>query len=423
MSKFQLQISMLIFSATAMAESPPATISTNSTLSDLVGYATDHNPGLQAQYQRWQATLARIPQVTALPDPKLSYGHFIRSVETRVGPQNHRIGIAQVLPWFGKLELRGDIAAKEAEAAFQALETARQKLTYEVTDAWHEYTYLHRATDIVEENISLLKQLEAVAQTKFTGGGSYLGVVKAQVELGKLTDRKESLLDLLEPAIARLNAALGRTADSALPRPTIFPAPSLEHDDEKLMAQLTASNPELKELAAGVERAEKTIELARKNFRPDVTVSVDYIQTGEAIAAATPGNGKDAVVAGFSINLPLWWKKLRSGVKEAEATKKAAVAHRIDTSNRLVSRLKLAHFRYRDAERKIALYRDSLVPQAKSALTVAQQAFEGGAADFLETVDAQRLLLEFQLQAERSATDREQRLAEVHMILGTGGRK
>ncbi|MGB0583134.1 MAG: TolC family protein, partial [Limisphaerales bacterium] len=119
----------------------------------------------------------------------------------------------------------------------------------------------------------------------------------------------------------------------------------------------------------------------------------------------------------------LWWKKLRSGVKEAEANNKAAIAQRENAENHLATRLKFAHFKYRDAERKIALYRDSLVPQALSALTVAQKAFEGGNADFLETVDAQRLLLEFQLQAERSAANREQRLAEIHMILGTGGVK
>lgn len=412
----------LLLSVSMLAASPPD-LSTNATLADLHKHASEHNPGLQAHYQRWQAALMKISQVTALPDPKLSYAHYIRSVETRVGPQNHRIGISQAFPWFGKLKLRGDVATHEAEAAYQQLENARQKLRYDVAEAWHEYAYLHRAIEIVDENISLLKQLEGIAQVKFKGGGEYLGVVKAQVELGKLTDRKDSLQDLREPIEARLNTALGRAANAALPRPVVTPGPSIEHDDQRLQTQLTSSNPELKSLAADIDRTDTSIALARKNFRPDVTVSVDYIQTGDAIAAATPGNSKDAVMAGLSINIPLWWKKLRSGVKEAEANKNAAVAHRKDTTNQLVTRLKFAHFKYRDAERKIALYRDSLVPQAKSALTVAQKAFEGGKADFLETVDAQRLLLEFQLQAERSAANREQRIAEIQMILGTGGQQ
>ena len=262
-----------------------------------------------------------------------------------------------------------------------------------------------------------MKQLEGIAQVKFKGGGTYVGVVKAQVELGKLTDRKSTLADLLEPVQARLNAALNRESGASLPKPKVTPASSIVHDDVRLLARLGGNNPQLKALAAEIDGTEKGIALAHKDFRPDVTIGVDYLQTGNAIAA-TPGNSQDAVVAGFSINIPLWWKKLRAGVKEAEAKKERAIARHKNAANNLTARLKLAHFKYRDAERKIALYRDSLVPQAKSALTVSQKAYEGGTADFLETVDAQRLLLEFQLQAERSAADREQRLAEICMILG-----
>ena len=423
MKLFHLKlIALLMTSGFLHAEKPAALTTTNSTLPDLIRYANEHNAGLRSAYQTWQASLLRIPQVTALPDPKFSYGHFIRSVETRVGPQQNRIGIAQAFPWFGKLKLRGDQAAQQAEADFQRLESARLRLRYHITDAWHEYAYLHRAIEIVDENISLLKQLEGIAQIRFKGGGTYVGVVKAQVELGKLTDRRSTLTDLLEPVQARLNAALGRESNAPLPSPKISSASPIAHDDGNLLTQLGENNPQLKALSAEVTGTETGIAIARKNFRPDVTVGVDYLQTGAAITA-TPGNGKDAVVAGFSINLPLWWNKLRAGVKEAEAKHQAAITRREDAGNRLASKLKFAHFKYRDAERKIALYRDTLVPQAKSALTVAQQAYEGGTADFLETVDAQRLLLEFQLQAERSAADREQRLAEVHMILGTGGQQ
>lgn len=404
--------------AGAASEELPA-ITATSGLDVLQRYAALNNAGLKAQFQQWQATLQKIPQVTALPDPRLNYGYFIQSVETRVGPQNHKVGIAQMFPWFGKLKLRGEKAAHDAETAFERLEANRQKLRFDVSDAYHEYSYLHRAIEIVDENVSLLKQLEGVAQAKLKGGGSYLGVIKAQVELGKLDDRKSSLVDVMDPVRARLNAALSRKPDAMLPTPKAPRAPPLERDDENLLARLEISNPDLKGLAAGISREQKGIELAKKNFYPDVTFGVDYVQTGDALAVATPGNSKDPVVAMFSINIPLWWGKLRAGVKEAKARKQAVVELQSDLNNRLAAKLKLALFGYRDADRKISLYRDSLVPQARSALSVAQKSFEGGQADFLETVDAQRLLLEFQLQAERSIANREQRIAEIRMILGS----
>ena len=395
-------------------------ITADSGLDVLQRYAALNNACLKSQFLRWQATLQKIPQVTALPDPRFNYGYFIRSVETRVGPQHHRIGISQMFPWFGKLKLRGEKAAHDAEADFQRLEAGRVRLRYDVAEAYHEYAYVNRAIEIVEENIALLKQLEGVAQSKFQGGGSYLGVIKAQVELGKLDDRKRSLLDVLEPIRARLNAALNREPNALLPKPRVTPTTELRQNDAQLLASLAEANPELKGLAADAQREDEGIELARREFYPDVTLGVDYIQTGDALAPTTPGNSKDPAIAMFSINIPLWWKKLRAGVREAEARKVAVEEQKVDLNNRLSATLKLALFNYRDAERKISLYRDSLVPQARSALSVSQKAFEGGSADFLETVDAQRLLLEFQLQAERSLANREQRLAEIRMILGWG---
>lgn len=399
----------------ALEEAQPVT--EHSDLNALLRFALFNNAGLKAAFQQWHAALQKIPQSEALPDPRLSYGYFVRSVETRVGPQNHRIGITQTIPWFGTLKLRGEQAGREAEIALRQLEARREQIRFEVRNAYNEYAYLHRAIEIVDENIGLLKQLEGVAQAKFKGGGTYLGVLKAQVEMGKLDDRGASLRDLLEPIQARLNAALSREANAVLPTPRIVPAPSPEDDDAGLVARLAGANPDLLGLSAGIVREENGVALARKSFFPDVTLGVDYIQTGNALSPATPGNGKDPVVAMFSINIPLWWKKLRAGVQEAEARREAAVERRADLGSRLAAGLKMALYGYRDAERKITLYRDSLVPSAKSALGVAQKAFEAGTADFLEIVDSQRLLLEFQLQVERSIADREQRLAEIDMLI------
>jgi len=47
-------------------------ITENSTLHDLLAAAALDNPGLMAAFERWQAALARVPQVKALPNPQIS---------------------------------------------------------------------------------------------------------------------------------------------------------------------------------------------------------------------------------------------------------------------------------------------------------------------------------------------------------------
>jgi glycogen phosphorylase len=66
------------------------------------------------------------------------------------------------------------------------------------------------------------------------------------------------------------------------------------------------------------------------------------------------------VMVGFSVNIPLWWGKYRAGVREAETRYEATQQEREDRANRLSTELELALFKYQDAERKIALYRDAL---------------------------------------------------------------
>jgi len=74
------------------------------TVQDYLRYAALNNAGLKAAFEQWRVAIEQIPQAEALPDPKFTYGYFIREVETRVGPQRQKFGIMQVFPWFGKIE-------------------------------------------------------------------------------------------------------------------------------------------------------------------------------------------------------------------------------------------------------------------------------------------------------------------------------
>ena len=84
----------------------------------------------------------------------------------------------------------------------------------------------------------------------------------------------------------------------------------------------------------------------------------------------------------------------------------------------LESDVHMALFQVRDAERKIALYGDWLIPKARESLHVTQQGFEAALLDFQSLIDAERLLLEFELLLERARTTRSQRLAELDRLAG-----
>ncbi|MBT3192550.1 MAG: TolC family protein [Verrucomicrobia bacterium] len=392
------------------SESPPE---------DYLRHAALNNSGLKAAFNRWKAAVERIPQAKSLPDPRFNYTYYMEEVETRVGPQRQKFGIVQMFPWFGKLRLKGDAMAEAAAAAQQEYEKTKLALFRSVKTAYYEYWYLAQAIAVTKEHISLVGNIEGVARTRFkTGAAANSSVVQAQVELGKLDDRLRSLEALRRPIVAKLNAALSRSTHLPLPWPHSIPDVAASFTDEEAMQWLAASSPELRRLDHLVLKEEAGNKLAKRDYYPDISLGIDYVDTDDALTAGTPDSGKDPVMAMVSVNVPIWFGKYRAAERESHLRMSAAQQEREDSGKRLEAELELALYHFRNAERKIDLYGDTLVPKAQQSLSVAQQGFQAGKTGFISLIDAQRILLEFQLAEHRARADRGQRLADVEMLIG-----
>ncbi|MFZ0929772.1 MAG: TolC family protein [Syntrophobacteraceae bacterium] len=391
-----------------------------STLSDYLAYAALNNPGLKAAFLRWKAALEKIPQVTALPDPHFTYAYFIESVETRVGPQHQSFALNQTFPWLGKLQLRGNAAAEAARAEKARYDAVKLKLFYQVQEAYYEYYYLARAITVTHENLGYVKYLESVARAGYSAGiAPYADVVRTQVELGKLEDSLKTLNDQAEPIAAKVNAALNRPPDAQVFWPEKLEKEKVSFTSEQLLTWLKESNPDLKAIDFQAAGEKWNIDLAKKDYFPDITVGLQGIDTGPAVIKPTPSDsGKDPIIATVSINLPIWWEKYRAEEREAAALYKSFQRERVNSENSLIANVKWVSYKYRDAERKIDLYESALLPEAKQAFDVSIQGYQTGQGSFVNVVDAIRVLLEFELSYDRAFADRAQRLAELEMLVG-----
>jgi outer membrane protein TolC len=409
------------YAAEGVAEGPDAvpTLGEGSSIQDYLRYAALRNTGLEAAFNRWKAAVERVPQARSLPDPRFNYTYFVEEVETRVGPQRQKFGVMQAFPWFGKLRLREDAALQQAAAIRQEYERTKLALFYRVKKSYHDYWYLSQAIAVTKEHLLLVKNLEGVARARFKAGATeHNSVNQAQVELGKLDDRLRSLESLRQPIAARLNAALNRPSKAALPWPTSLPPANAEFSDDDARQWLIENSPDLRRLGHLVMKEDANVQLAKKNYFPDVTLGIDYIDTDDAIDPTMTDSGKDPVMAMVSVNLPLWYGKYRAAEQEATYRRTAAAKEKDDAENRLESDLSLALYHLRDAERKVDLYGNTLVPKARQSLKVAQQGFEAGNTSFIALIDAQRLLLEFQLAHHKALADRGVRVSEIEMLTG-----
>jgi outer membrane protein TolC len=203
-----------------------------------------------------------------------------------------------------------------------------------------------------------------------------------------------------------------------IPWPKALPEEGALISDEELLSGLKDANPELRALRHDIDAARQSIQLAKQLYFPDITLGVDYIDTEEALMPSVPDSGKDPVVAMLMVSVPIWYERYRAAVREAEAKLRMARRMLADKEYKLESELELALFKVRDAERKIDLFRDTLLPKARQSLEAAEAAFKAGKTDFLSLLDAQRIFLEFELSHERAVADYTQGLAKLEKLVG-----
>ncbi|WOJ98140.1 TolC family protein [Congregibacter brevis] len=388
-------------------------------LSEWVSYALANNPRVTAAIANYEAANNEIDQATALPDPRLNFRYFIDEVETRVGPQNFAVGISQPLPWLGKLRLQGDIASEKANAAATRVSTIQNDVIAEVAHAWYELYYFNRALKIMAGNRDLVQNLERVARTLYqTGSSSHADVIRAQVELGKIENDLASLTDREAPLLARLNAALNRSPQAPIKLPEEAPIVDVPLNDQSIVSRVIGNNPELRALSFDVAAAKAARERADKDFFPDFSIGLDYIATGDARSPDVKDSGKDPIAAVFSMTLPLQRGKYKAGVRSAEARIAAQRAQRAQHINRLEADTVSAVFRLRDARRQIDLYQTTLLPKANESLAATQRAYSAGSSPFADLIDAQRMLLIFELAEARAIADHNQARTTLEELIG-----
>ncbi len=389
-------------------------------LDEYLRYAAMENAGLEAKFQDWRAAVERVPQVAALPDPRFTYGYYLGEIETRVGPMRHSLAISQTFPWFGKLQDREDAAARAANAAYRRFEAARLELFFRVEQAHNELYFLKKSIDITNDNIELLQQFERIARIRYrVATAGHPDIIKIQLELGAMEDRLRQLRDLRDPYTAKLNAALNRPADVSVPWPDSVEDRTADTGSDALFAMLQARNPDLMALDEEIERERIGSKLAKKDGLPDFTIGMAYTIVDERDEVDIPENGDDAVLATLSVNLPIWREKYDAGVREALARRLSASSRRSEAANQFAGDLHEALFEHKDARRRIELYRNTLIPKAEESLRASLGSFEQGTSDFLDLIDTQRTLLEFQLALERAQVDQATSYARIEKLVGT----
>lgn len=370
----------------------------DSPLHQFILFAMLNQPQVEAAYFDWVASVRRITTTRSLPDPRMTFQFDMTNIVMSLIP-----GLMMDFPGPGKLKAAVNIATAESEAKYFAFESSVLRAAFVLKKAFYELQFLDAKVKVNQETLQLIRQIEKIARTKNDVGKATLqDVLRAQIEQDRLTTEIDNLKDSRNPLLAQFKAALGlKPEDLAPPVPKMFESTMVDLTSEQLLAEALERNPRLKMMEAEVRRANASLQLAFKARVPDFNVGIEL----------EPRAG---------VTLPIWRDKITAQIAEAQASKSAAQARLSAEQIALAIEFAEKSFMFREASRNLELLTERLLPKSRQSLNVAQSGYVFGKVDFLNLLDAQRTLLNFQLSEVGNRIQRELALAELSLIiLGT----
>ena len=375
------------------------------------------SPQLKAAYAAWDAEVRSIQGASTLPEPTLGFGIFLRSVETRVGPQQAKVSLQQSLPWPTELTGRHDAAVAQARVAQAQFDAVVLQVNAQVLQAYWTVWEVRATRRTHSAHVVVLEDLSATLRARLETGSATLADVQ-QVDLtrARLEDALLSLDAQERRAVASLRAVIGGTPGElpTLQDPFQAQQPVL---DLQQVTQLALEHPLIGAAGAQEDAAQAAVQVAQSQRAPGLTLGVDWIPTGPA-AMDDAQSGKDAVMLGVGFRVPLWQRAYAEDVRAKAAVQDLRAAQSEGLRLQLSAQVEDAYIRVLDGVRRVDVVQYSLLPQAEGTYTSLLGSYAVGKANVAQVLLAQRDLLELQILLDSEQAELQRSWAELEALCG-----
>ena len=407
----------------ALVASPP--LSAQSTAADSAGLrlaplyaiAARANPRVAAAAALARATAARVPGASRPPDPQLQLGLMNRSLPG-LGPMDPlgmtQLQLMQMIPTAGKLRLAGAAAEGRANAATARAEDTRWEVRGRVAEAFYDVYRSERAITIAQATRQLLEETAATADAMYrVGESAQADVLKARVEVAKMTEELVGMRAMRLIALATLGGLLEQTFDSST-APAVLPLlPKIIPSLDELTREAVIGRPMIRAGEADLTAAEADTRRAYREIWPDLQVGLQYGTQGRGDRTERMGS----LMLGASIPVFAQSRQLRMR-DEANAmqamTAADVAAARADTRARVAA----SYVAWTKARNLGELYRTTILPQTGAAVSASLAAYRVGKVNLMTLLDNQMTVNRYSQELSALESAEGMALADLELLLG-----
>ncbi|QMV20001.1 TolC family protein [Granulicella sp. 5B5] len=385
-------------------------------LSALLAEAQANNPQISAANHGVRAARQVAPQMTTLPDPKLTYQQFgVGSPKPFAGYTNSDfayvgIGASQELPYPGKLRLRGEVAERDADTKQAEVTVTETSIADAIKADYLQLAYLQQTLGILQQSKAVLDQLIHDATIHYqVGQGMQQDVLQAQVDRTRIVREITMQYEQMGQAQAHLKSLLNRAQGSPdIVTQDLVETP-LQRTSDELLAAVRQNNPQLRVDASAIQKQEAQLASAKREGKPDFDLGYMYQNTDRKY--------RDYYMFTFDVRFPRR-KRVNAEISEA-AEKRAESQATLDAHlQQQLAEVQQEYVKATSDEELLKEYREGLIPQSDAAYRATLNSYASNREEFVHVLLYFTDILNLKLEYAQTLEDHEAALAHLESLTG-----
>jgi outer membrane protein TolC len=358
------------------------------TIDECISIAIQQNPLILSSLQQYNASLARVSQAKAIPQPSINWDSDLQpKLFDFKGTGEWYFGISQSVEFPGKRYLRGKIASKEANEFLQEIELLKLDITFQVKQGFYVLLLSQEKLSYAQQNLELAQDFLKKAELKFDAGDvAKVEALRAKVEASKAANEVRIANNDVRLAKAMLNFLLARKKYAPLEIKGDLKRAPISLDMDTLLERALSFRPEMKGITIAIEREKLFKKQAYMSYLPDFELGVNKHRVlGE-------GEWWD-----FTLSFPIplfFWQPKKGEIAEAEANIKSLEKESEHLGNAITLEVEEAYMTAVTANNQIRLFEDEILTQAEEVYNMFLFSYQEGEIGGIELIDARRTLIE-----------------------------
>jgi outer membrane protein TolC len=386
-------------------------------LQQLIDEALENNHEIMVAQSRLSSSKFRIPQSQSLPDPMFMAGYQNEGTKNlytfSTSPDSQwMFSVSQMFPFPGKLNLKEEMALRDAEGIKASLDSLKLNTAARVKELYYDLFAAYKTLDLFKDMSSLLSAVENAALSRYSSGmSSQQEVLTAQTERYMLIEKEEMLKQKIQSIEVMLNSVIG--GDPALPpgRPSEPSYSSFDMTVDEVISIAYANSPEIKLKEKMIAAAQTKVNMAKKEFYPDFTVTAGYYLKNR--------NMPDMWSFTTAVNIPIFYKtKQEPALNEARALLSEA-EHELEGIRLMISSAVRDNYSMlKTTESLMELYKNGLIPKALHDFEAALAGYVSGKVETSTVISRLKFRIEFEIQYWSKFVERQKAIARLEAITG-----